>query len=97
MEHDYLSPHFGSAALLLIDVQHDFIDGAMPVPGTAEVLPRLAELTAAFRAAHRPIVHVIRLYRPGGSDTDAVRRATVEAGATTRFRRRRQTGSQTSN
>lgn len=78
---DYLTPHFDRSALLVIDVQRDFVNGAMPVPGTHEVLPRLADLTSAFRADHRPIVHAIRLYQPGGSDVDAVRRATVESGA----------------
>jgi len=78
---DHLSPDFERCALLIVDVQEDFIDGAMPVPGTREVLPRLAELAAGFRAAQRPIAHVIRLYPPGGSDVDAVRRADIEAGA----------------
>lgn len=77
---DYLSPHFDTSALLLVDVQRDFVDGAMPVPGTKELLPRLARLAHGFRSAGRPIVHVIRLYTPGGSDVDIVRRAAVEAG-----------------
>lgn len=78
---DYLAPHFDHAALLIVDTQNDFIDGAMPVAGTQQVLPRLAELAAQFRVAGRPIVHVIRLYEPGGSDVDVVRRAEIEAGA----------------
>lgn len=41
----------------------------------------MARLAAAFRAAGRPVIHVVRLYVPGGSDVDAVRRATVELGA----------------
>lgn len=81
MTEDYLEPHLDRAALLLIDVQQDFIDGALPVPGTSEILPRLIRLAEAFRAAHRPIVHVVRLYQPGSSDTDTVRRATIENGA----------------
>jgi nicotinamidase-related amidase len=79
---DHLSPHWDRAALLVIDVQHDFLDGgAATVPGTSAVLPALESLVAAFRRIGRPIVHVIRLYEPGGSDVDLPRRAAVEAGA----------------
>lgn len=77
---DHVRPHYDTSALVLIDVQRDFIDGAMPVPGTAEVLPRLVALAEGFRAAGRPVAHVIRLYQPGGSDVDLVRRASIEAG-----------------
>ncbi|WP_356948361.1 cysteine hydrolase family protein [Mycolicibacterium fortuitum] len=56
------------------------MDGAAAVEGTAERLDRIASLIRAFRAAARPVVHVVRLYRPGGSDVDSVRRASIEAG-----------------
>src|SRR5437868_632527 len=61
----YTSPRSGSAALILIDVQKDFYEDAAParVEGTLEAVPAMVELTAAFRAQGRPIVHVIRLYR----------------------------------
>ena len=39
---------------------------------------RLAE---AFRATGRPIVHVVRLYQPDGSNVDLCRRRTVAEGA----------------
>ncbi len=79
---DYTAPRWASSALLVIDVQQDFLDdGPVPIPGTTAVLPRLAELVAAYRAAGRPIVHIVRLYVPGGTDTDLPRRASVEAGA----------------
>ncbi|KXO91875.1 cysteine hydrolase [Tsukamurella pulmonis] len=78
---DYTAPHWDRSALVLIDVQNDFVSGAAPIPGTAESVPAMARLAAAFRAAGRPVVHVIRLYVPGGSDVDPVRRSAVEAGA----------------
>lgn len=79
---DYTSPHWASAALVVIDVQNDFLDGgAMPVPGTTAVLEQLGTLVDAFRAAGRPVVHVVRFYQPGGSDVDLPRRAVVEQGA----------------
>lgn len=81
MTNDYLTAHFDRAALLVIDVQHDFIDGALPVAGTASILPGLERLVSAFRRAGRPIIHVVRLYVPGSSDADPVRRASIESGA----------------
>ncbi|MCS3779897.1 cysteine hydrolase family protein [Tsukamurella ocularis] len=77
---DYTAPHWDRSALVLIDVQNDFVSGPSPIPGTAELVPAMARLAAAFRAAGRPVVHVVRLYVPGGSDVDPVRRSAVEAG-----------------
>lgn len=78
---DHTSLDWGSAALVVIDVQNDFVNGAMPVPGTAAVLPRLSRLLDAFRRAGMPIVHAVRLYEPGSSDVDPVRREAIEQGA----------------
>ena len=79
---DYTEPHWDRAALLLIDLQRDFLDGgAAEVPGTTQILPRAADLATTFRQAGRPIVHVVRLYSPGGGDVDPPRREAVERGA----------------
>ncbi|VDR40913.1 Peroxyureidoacrylate/ureidoacrylate amidohydrolase RutB [Tsukamurella paurometabola] len=78
---DYTAPHWDRSALVLIDVQNDFVHGPTPIPGTAGLVPAMARLAAAFRGAGRPVVHVVRLYVPGGSDVDPVRRSAVEAGA----------------
>src|SRR4030042_6074041 len=79
----YPAPRPGSPALLTIDVQRDFaLPGApLEIPGTIEVAPRIRRLLDAFRAAGRPIVHVVRLYQEDGSNVDPVRRAAVEGGA----------------
>jgi nicotinamidase-related amidase len=75
-------PHWGSSALVTIDLQRDFLsDGAAAVPGTSEVLPAVREVVGAFRRAGRPIVHVVRLYLPDGSNADISRRAALRAGA----------------
>lgn len=73
----------GSAALVVIDVQRDFFadDAPLPIDGTREAIPKMAKLTAAFRQKGLPIVHVVRLYRPDGSNADLVRRHSVEQGA----------------
>ena len=78
--HDYTSPDLARSALVLIDVQNDFVSGPSQVDGTAEHLPAMARLLEAFRAARRPIVHIVRLYVPGGSDADPPRRAMIESG-----------------
>jgi nicotinamidase-related amidase len=76
----WLRPEWDRAALLTIDTQVDFIDGgASPIPGTRAILPALAGLVAAFRAADRPVVHVVRLY--DGEDVDLCRRTLIASGA----------------
>lgn len=77
---DYTAIEWSTSALLVIDMQNDFVDGAMPVAETKEVLPQVAAVVAAFREASRPIAHIIRLYEPGGSDVDLVRRRDIEGG-----------------
>jgi nicotinamidase-related amidase len=77
-----LAPHWDRSALLTIDLQRDFLsDGAFAVPGTSEVLPAVSRVVAAFRRASRPVVHVVRLYLPDGSNADLSRRARIRAGA----------------
>ena len=77
---DLTAPHFASSALLVIDVQVDFLDGAAwTIAGTSDRLPRMAELVTAYRSAARPIVHAVRLY--DGDDVDLVRRAALRQGA----------------
>lgn len=76
----FVAPEWDSSALVVIDVQTEFVSGAMTVPGTADRIPALGRLVSAFRAAGRPIVHVVRLYVPGGTDTDLPRRAEILAG-----------------
>ena len=78
----YIEPHFATSALIIIDVQNDFtIDGApAQIEGTLRVLPSVAKLLAAYRDTGRPIVHIVRLYRPDGSNVDACRRQMIEDG-----------------
>jgi len=77
-----LAPDFASVALVTIDTQRDTLDGQpFEVPGTSAALPEMRRLAAAFRAAGRPIVHVVRLYRPDGSNVDLCRRRAVADGA----------------
>jgi nicotinamidase-related amidase len=83
MTDPYTRPLPGSAALVLIDVQRDFYadDAPLPIAGTAAAVPAMARLATEFRRRARPIVHVVRLYRPDGSNADVVRKQAIEQGA----------------
>jgi nicotinamidase-related amidase len=83
MTDPYTRPQPGSAALVLIDVQRDFYadDAPLPVEGTAAAIPAMARLATEFRDRALPIVHVVRLYRPDGSNADMVRKQAIEQGA----------------
>ncbi len=78
----YVSPDWTNAALLTIDVQKDFTLQGAPaeVPGTAEVVPEMRRLVRAFRQQNRPIIHIVRIYSPDGSNVDLCRRRDIERG-----------------
>ncbi|GAA2593814.1 cysteine hydrolase [Dactylosporangium fulvum] len=77
----HLALHFPTSALITIDVQRDFLsDAPYGIPGTTEVLPEVVAAVEAFRAAGRPVVHVIRLYEKGGGNADRVRRGLLSTG-----------------
>lgn len=80
---EYTRLHPEQAALLTVDVQNDFTRPGAPaeIPGTQDAVPRMRRLVAAFRAAARPVVHAVRLYRSDGSNVDRCRRKTIENGA----------------
>ena len=76
------APQYEHAALLTIDVQRDTLDGQpFEIPGTSAIVPRIARLAAFFRSQRRPIIHVVRLYKPDGSNVDLCRRTPVQQGA----------------
>jgi nicotinamidase-related amidase len=78
----YTEPQLDAAALITIDVQRDVLDGApLEIAGTSAALPAMGRLLETFRAAARPIVHVVRLYREDGSNVDLCRRSAIEGGA----------------
>ncbi len=83
MTEPYTRPLAGSAALILIDVQRDFYtdDAPLQIEGTMAAIPAMAGLAAAFRNRALPIVHVVRFYRPDGSDADLVRKQAIQGGA----------------
>ena len=79
---DYLAPERGRSALVTIDAQRDFAlpNGQGRVGGSPAVVSAMGQLAATFRAAERPIFHMVRLYRCDGSNVDLCRRASIEEG-----------------
>lgn len=77
-----VSPDWTNVALLTIDVQRDStLPGApIEIPGTMEGVPKMRKLVQVFRRQDRPIVHVVRIYRPDGSNVDLCRRQDIERG-----------------
>jgi nicotinamidase-related amidase len=68
-------------ALLTIDLQNDFVgNGQGRVEGTAECPPMVARLLRSFRDAAAPIIHVVRLYEPDGSNAEPFRRPLIREG-----------------
>lgn len=76
------TPEAGKSLLLTIDVQRDFTLPGAPaeIAGTAAAVPNMVRLVEGFRAAGRPIAHMIRLYMSDGSNVDVCRRERVAAG-----------------
>ena len=79
---DYTAPEWERSALLTIDVQRDFSlhDGVFFIPGTMEALPAMRSLAQVYRELGLPIVHIVRLYHPDGSNADLCRRSMIEGG-----------------
>jgi nicotinamidase-related amidase len=57
---DYTEPHWDRSALVVIDLQRDFLEGGpAAIPETTAIVAKVATLAAAYRRAGRPIIHVI--------------------------------------
>jgi nicotinamidase-related amidase len=85
---NFCNPDWANAALLTIDVQQDFTLPGAPaeILSTAEAVPGMQPLVWAFRQANRPVVHVVRLYRPDGSNVNLCRRYDAERASAWCFR-----------
>src|SRR5919109_288253 len=75
----FTSADWRNAALLTIDIQNDFtlLNSPFAITGTFEIVPKMRHVLHAFRTAHKPIIHVIRIYNPDGSNVDLCRRRAV--------------------
>lgn len=59
-------------ALLIIDMQNDFASAQAvnPVAGAQAVITPLTHLLSLFREKQLPIVHIVRIHEPDGSDVE---------------------------
>lgn len=74
------APPLRDCAVVVIDAQREYVDGALPLPGVATALAHIGALLARARAAGAPVVHVRHLGRAGGLfDPDAPRGAIADA------------------
>ncbi len=78
----YTEPQWNRSAVLTIDVQRDFChpSGACYFDGAAEAIRFMERVVRAYRDAGLPIVHVVRLYLPDGSNADSCRKERIENG-----------------
>jgi nicotinamidase-related amidase len=82
MNMKYTEPRMATSALLTIDTQCDFAlpGAAVEIPGTMEVIPNMKSLLSAYRTCGLPVIHIVRLYLPDGSNVDLCRKRSVEEG-----------------
>jgi len=60
-------PHpLDRSAIVLIDAQNEYVDGAVPLPGIGAALQAGAALLDLARTAGRPVVHIRHRGRAGG-------------------------------
>jgi nicotinamidase-related amidase len=62
-------------ALLIIDMQNDFVLEGKPlkVAGARGVIPKIRAVLEEFRKRSLPVIHVLRVHRPDGSDVEIIR------------------------
>ena len=61
----------GRPALLVIDMQHDFVDSEAGcyAPGVEGIIPRIAAVIGAAREAEIPVIYTQEAHRPGRVDS----------------------------
>lgn len=70
----------GKPALLIIDMQNDFVKpgGPLPVAGAQDIIPAIADILTIFRNARLPVFHILRVHRSSGVDVEITRRETFK-------------------
>ena len=69
-----------NSCLLTIDFQNDFVlpDGSAYIPGSEDVIENIASIVSVYRLKNRPIIHVIRIYQPDGSNAELCRKGIIK-------------------
>ncbi len=65
----------GRAALLIIDMQNDFVSGGKTAESCPrlDVVPQIQSVLADFRERNLPVFHIVRVHRKDGSDVEIIR------------------------
>ena len=65
-----------NAALLIIDMQNDFVleDAPLRVKGASDIIDNLKKVLEKFRKENLPVIHVVRVHRKDGSDVEITRK-----------------------
>ena len=53
------SPKLATSALVVIDAQNEYVDGALALPGARPALQEIAALLARARALQIPVIHIV--------------------------------------
>jgi nicotinamidase-related amidase len=60
-------PRLSQAAVVIIDAQHEYVDGKLALPGIQPALAEIERLLARARALRTPIIHVVHHGKAGGA------------------------------
>ena len=59
--------HLADSVLLVVDAQHEYLDGKLPLSGVSAALDEIAALLTRARRAGTPVIHIQHRGRPGGA------------------------------
>lgn len=61
------TPHLNDSVLIVIDAQHEYVDGKLPLNGIDAALAEIGALLTRARKAGVPIIHIKHRGRPNGA------------------------------
>jgi len=61
------APRLSQAAVVMIDAQHEYLDGKLALPAIGPALNEIERLLARARALRAPIIHVVHHGKAGGA------------------------------
>ena len=76
---DLTPPRLADAALVLIDIQNEYLAGPLALPDAKSAIARAATLLAKARAANAPIIHIAHRGKAGGSTASTRSPATAHS------------------
>ena len=82
MSNEIMGPDISKSALLIVDMQNDFLhpdgsfgrraaahpEAAIDLPFLISTIPNVKRLSDAFRATHRPVIYIAHVLKPDYSD-----------------------------